>query len=113
MDPAHLCWRNALSLATRYLKTAGVTEGKMDELLRVISPLAMHPVVSRGRRAIFAGVAYRVVPAIEANTLWLHWDSPRLAWYQGTHRAFLGTTEGRTFIATVLRDAGVVLPEDT
>jgi Uncharacterised protein family (UPF0227) len=111
VDPSHLFWRNALSLATRYLKTAGVTEEKMDVLLRVVSPLAMPPLVSRERRAIFAGIADRVAPAVEANSLWHHWAEPRITWYQGTHRAFLSTTEGRTFIATALRDTGV-LPKE-
>ena len=112
VDPSYLFWRNALSLATRYLKTAGVTEEKMDTLLRVISPLAMQPLVSRERRTIFAGVVDRVVPAAEANSLWHHWEKPRILWYQGTHRAFLGTTEGRTLIATALRDAGMLPQED-
>jgi pimeloyl-ACP methyl ester carboxylesterase len=112
VDPSHLFWRNALSLATRYLKTAGVTEEKMDVLLRVVSPLAMAPLLSRERRAIFAGIADRVVPAVEANSLWHHWAEPRITWYQGTHRAFLSTTEGRTLIATALRDAGV-LPKES
>jgi pimeloyl-ACP methyl ester carboxylesterase len=111
-DPSHLFWRNALSLATRYLKTAEVTEGKMDVLLRVVSPLAVRPLVSREHRAIFAGIADRVVPAVEASTLWRHWEKPRIAWYQGTHRAFLGTAEGRTFIATALHSAGV-LPKES
>ena len=112
VDPSHLFWRNALSLATRYLKTAGVTEEKMDVLLRVVSPLAMQPLVGRERRAIFAGVADRVVPASEASSLWRHWERPRIAWYQGTHRAFLSTPEGRTFIATTLRAAGVAPPQN-
>jgi hypothetical protein len=111
VDPSHLFWRNALSLATRYLKTAGVTEEKMDVLLRVVSPLAMRPLVSRERRTIFAGVADRVAPAVEARILWRHWEEPRIAWYQGTHRAFLRTAEGRTLVTIALRDAGV-LPED-
>ena len=105
VDPSHLFWRNALSLATRYLKTVGVTEEKMDVLLRVVSPLAMRPLVSSERRTIFAGVADRVVPPVEARTLWRHWEEPRIAWYQGTHRAFLSTAEGRVFVATALRDA--------
>jgi hypothetical protein len=112
VDPSHLFWRNALSLATRYLKTAGVTEEKMNVLLRVVSPLAMQPLVGHERRAIFAGVADRVVPAAEANCLWRHWERPRIAWYQGTHRAFLSTPEGRTFIATTLRAAGVAPPQN-
>jgi pimeloyl-ACP methyl ester carboxylesterase len=111
VDPSHLFWRNALSLATRYLKTAGVTEGKMDVLLRMVSPLAMQPLVSRERRAIFAGIADRVVPAVEASTLWRHWEEPCIAWYQGTHRAFLSTAEGRMLVTAALRDAGV-LPKD-
>jgi dienelactone hydrolase len=108
VDPSRLFWRNALSLATRYLKTAGVTEEKMGTLLRPISPLALSPLVERERRAIFAGVADRVVPATEAERLWRHWEEPRIVWYQGTHRAFLGAAEGRTLVATALREAGVV-----
>ena len=111
VDPSHLFWRNALSLATRYLKSAGVTEDKMDALLRVVSPLAMRPLLNRERRTIFAGIADRVVPAVEASTLWHHWGKPRIAWYQGTHRAFLTTAEGRTLVATALHDAGVALPK--
>ncbi len=38
VDPSRLFWRNALSLSTRYLKTAGVTEEKMSAMLRPISP---------------------------------------------------------------------------
>ena len=63
------------------------------------------------RRAIFAGVADRVVPATEAASLWRRWEEPRIVWYQGTHHAFLGTTEGRTLLATALREAGIVSPE--
>jgi hypothetical protein len=111
VDPSRLFWRNALSLATRYLKTAGMTEEKMGALFRPISPLALESLVGHGGRAIFAGVADRVVPAAEASTLWRHWEKPRIVWYQGTHRAFLNTAEGRTLVATALRDAGLTPPE--
>ena len=112
VDPSRLFWRNALSLATRYLKTAEVTEEKMSALLCAISPLALRPLVSRERRTIFAGVADRVVPAVEASRLWHHWEKPRVVWYQGSHHAFLGTAEGRALVATALRDAGLVPPEN-
>lgn len=111
VDPSRLFWRNALSLATRYLKTAGVTEEKMGEVLRAISPLAMPSLVPREHRAIFAGVADRVVPATEASSLWHHWGEPRIAWYSGTHRAFLGTPEGKTLVTEALR-ASNVWPEE-
>ena len=111
VDPSHLFWRNALSLSTRYLKTAGVTEERMSVLMRAISPLAMQPLAGREHQAIFAGVADRVVPAVEARTLWHHWGEPHIAWYQGTHRAFLSTSEGRAFVSTALRAAGVAPPQ--
>jgi hypothetical protein len=82
----------------------------MDVLLRVISPLAMQPLVER--RAIFAGIADRVVPPVEAITLWRHWGEPRIAWYQGTHRAFLSAPEGRALVTTALREAGVLPTEE-
>jgi hypothetical protein len=109
VDPSRLFWRNALSLATRYLKTAGVTEERMGTLLRPISPLVLSPRVEH--RAVFASVADRVVPAVEAESLWRHWGEPRIYWYQGAHRAFLGTAEGKTLISETLREAGVVPPE--
>ncbi len=112
VDPSRLFWRNALSLTTRSLKSAGVTEDKMGTLLRPISPLVLDPLVRHGHLAIFAGVADRVVPASEAESLWRHWGQPRTAWHQGTHQAFLGTDEGRTLVATTLGEAGIVLPGD-
>ena len=103
VDPSHLFWRNALSLSARYLKTEGVTEERMDAALRVISPLAMQPLAPVDRRAIFASVTDRVVLPVEATTLWRHWERPRIEWYDGPHRAFLGTVQGRAFLKDVLR----------
>ena len=108
VDPSRLFWSNALSLATRYLKTAGVREDEMALLLRAVSPLAMQPLVERERRAIFAGVADRVVPAIEANDLWRHWGEPRITWYNGTHRDFLRVPEGRAALEAALKEAGMI-----
>ena len=109
-DPTRLFWQNALSLSTRYLKAEGVREEDTARLLRPVSPLAMEPLVLHDRRAIFAGVADRVVPPIEAVSLWRHWQQPRIAWYRGTHRGFLRIPEGRAVLEDTLRAAGV-LPE--
>jgi hypothetical protein len=101
-DPSHLFWRNALSVATRDLRSHGVTEERMGRIMRPVSPLAMPPLVPFRGRAIFAGTADRVVPPVEAVALWRHWGEPRLAWYGGTHRDFLRTPEGReTLLATL------------
>ncbi len=107
VDPSRLFWRNALSLSTRYLKTSGVTEERTAALMRVISPLSLTPQVPRGKRTIFAGVADRVVPASEAASLWRHWNEPRVAWYQGTHRGFLRTEEGRDLVRAALYASGM------
>jgi hypothetical protein len=68
----------------------------------------MLSLVPRKNQAIFAGVADRVVPAVEASTLWHHWEEPRIAWYSGTHRAFLGTPEGRALVSVALRASNVL-----
>jgi dienelactone hydrolase len=107
-NPSHLFWRNALSLSTRYLKTAGVREETMSTLLSVVSPLALKPLVAHERRAIFAGVADRVVPPVEAMSLWHHWEKPRISWYQGTHHAFLRAPEGRDLLTDTLRTTGML-----
>jgi hypothetical protein len=52
------------------------------------------------------------VPPVEAITLWRHWGEPRIAWYQGTHRAFLSASEGRALVTTALREAGVLPKEE-
>ena len=112
VDPSGLFWRNALSLTTRYLKTEGVTEKKMDALMRPVAPLALTPQIAWEKRAIFCGVADRVVPPGEATSLWRHWEQPRIRWYQGSHRGFLRTEEGENFIEEILRATNVLLTKD-
>jgi hypothetical protein len=109
VDPSHLFWRNALSVATRDLRSHGVTEARMCKVLRPVSPLAMTARVPFEGRAIFAGIADRVVPPVEAATLWRHWDEPRIAWYGGTHRGFLRTPEGRETLLATLRQRGITM----
>lgn len=109
VDPSRLFWSNALSIISHQLRKNGVTEEKMSETLRPVSPLALNPLVPKANRAIFAGVADRVVTAAEANVLWHHWGEPRIEWFQGTHRGFLGTPQGRTLLAETLANAGILV----
>lgn len=105
--PSSLFWSNALALTTHYLTAAGVNPETMAEVLRPVSPLALEPLVPKERRAVFAGVADRVVTAAEASALWHHWNTPRIAWFQGTHRGFLSSPQGRALLAETLRSAGM------
>lgn len=108
VEPSRLFWSNALSVASRHLRNNGVTEEKMGELMRPVSPLALSPLVPKQNRAIIAGVADRVVTAAEANVLWRHWDEPRIEWFQGTHRGFLRTPQGRALLSETLATAGLL-----
>ncbi|HVN37295.1 MAG TPA: hypothetical protein VMW19_03860 [Myxococcota bacterium] len=66
----------------------GIEEHHMDEILRVVSPLAFPPRVPRERRYLFAAIADRLVPADQVRDLWHHWERPRIEWYQGGHVTF-------------------------
>ena len=65
---------------------------------------------SAGR--IFAGVVDRVVPPVQAHSLWRHWDEPRIGWYQGAHQRFIRASEGRKVLEETLRAADM-LPKET
>ena len=108
VDPSKMFWRDGLSMATRYLKTNGVTQKKTDRLLATVSPLALEPRVGRERRAVLASVADRIIPSSEPERLWRHWDRPRVLWHQGTHFELLRSPEGKATVRDALRGSGVV-----
>ncbi len=108
VDPSHMFWRDGLSVATRYLKTEGVTQKKSDQLLRLVSPLALQPKVPVEGRAILASVADRIIPANEPDSLWHHWGKPRVVWHQGTHFGLLQTPKGQRAVRDALYDSGIL-----
>ena len=112
VDPSHLFWTNALAVATHSLSAEGIREETLKALLRPVSPLAIEPLVPHVRRAIFAGVVDRVVPPVQAHSLWRHWNEPRIAWYQGAHQRFIRAPEGRKVLEETLRAANM-LPKAT
>ncbi len=79
----------------------------MDEVLRVVSPLALEPRVPHERRYLFGGVADRLVPADQVRDLWRHWDRPRIEWYQGAHVTFSAHPGVRRLIGEALRESGL------
>lgn len=108
VDPSHMFWRDGFSMGTRYLKSEGVTQKKSDQLLHVVSPLALEPQVPKKGRTILASVADRIIPANEPDSLWHHWDEPRVVWHQGTHFGLLRTSKGREAVRETLRDSGLL-----
>ena len=112
VDPSHLFWSNALAVATHSLSAEGIREETLKALLQPVSPLALEPVVPHERRAIFAGTVDRVIPPVQAHSLWRHWNEPRIGWYQGVHQRFIRAPEGREILEDTLRAANM-LPKET
>jgi len=76
--------RGLLALAER----TGFPFERIEALLRVVSPLAIRPLLPRERCFIYAGTADRLAPPAQAFDLWEHWGRPRVAWYHGSHVSF-------------------------
>lgn len=71
------------------LEWLGFPLERIEHVLRVVSPLAMPPLVPREHRFLYAGISDRLAPPHHAWNLWRHWERPRVAWYQGGHVSFL------------------------
>jgi hypothetical protein len=109
-DFARLFWRHGPQLQIRYMEHRGVVHDEVSELLRVISPLVLEPRVPFEGRAIFGGVADRLVPPDQVRDLWEHWGQPRIVWYQGSHLTFPLDPRVRQLVESTLRDSGVACP---
>jgi hypothetical protein len=76
---------------------------------RVVSPLAIEPVVPLDRRFIYAGLADRIVhPQRQVQELWRHWGEPSIEWFKGGHVGFFFSDPVQTFLTDALRSAGLV-----
>jgi len=80
----------------------------LHDVLSVVSPLALSPLVPRERLSIFAATADHLVPADQVRDLWRHWNEPRIAWYAGSHVSFPYEPEVRFLIDDALRIGGLV-----
>jgi hypothetical protein len=107
-DFARLVWRHGPPLQVRSLEHKGVARDAVDEVLRVVSPLAHEPKVPFEGRAIFGAIADRLVPADQVRDLWIHWRRPKMLWYQGSHLSLPFEAEVRRFVESQLRESGLV-----
>lgn len=58
------------------------------DTLRVVSPLAMQPLVPKDGRFIFGGLLDGLIPMKTVRDLWLHWEQPHITWFEGSHISF-------------------------
>jgi len=106
-DFSRLVWRHGPRLQIRYAEHHGLLQDEVTEVTRVVSPLALTPVVPKERRYIFGGVADRLVPADQVRDLWRHWDRPRIEWYQGGHVSFRVHRPVDRMLDEALRECGL------
>ena len=74
----------------------------------VSSPLSLAPRLPVERRFLIGGVADRLVPPDQVRDLWLHWDRPLIAWYQGGHMTFNRDREVRRLTRHGLEAGGLI-----
>ncbi len=90
-------------------EVAGMSWDKVAYATRVISPLAIKPVVPRDRRYLFAGAADRLIPGEQIQKLWRHWEQPVLRWFEGSHLSFTWETSAiNALLERILREAGLL-----
>ena len=109
-DFARLYFRHGGPLQERAAAQAGLTLERARQVLRVISPLDLEPLLPRSRRAIFAGVADQLVPADQVRDLWRHWSEPRIEWFPGCHLSFPLHPGVRRLVRETLEKASLVDP---
>jgi hypothetical protein len=102
--PADLSWllgKEWRASTRRRLQEHGLLGERSEMMHRVVSPLAMAPVVAPERRFIYAAVGDRATTAQQAYQLWLHWDRPEIHWHHGSHLTLFGRDVDR-FLAAAL-----------
>jgi hypothetical protein len=80
----------------------GILSGNAELVHRVVSPLAMEPLVPHDRRFIYAGLGDRMAIPAQAHALWEHWGQPTVSWFPGNHVGYLWSPKVAAFVDGVL-----------
>jgi len=99
------------SIVERAALRVGLSFREIEQLLQVISPLALSLQVPRERCFIFAGIADQLASPDHARDLWRHWGEPRIAWYHGSHVSFLWEAEVKSLLEEAFRATGLLPPD--
>jgi len=87
--------------------TASKTAAQTIDLRELRAVLSGDDKVPHDRRFIYGGVGDRLVPADQVRDFWLHWDRPRIEWYQGAHLTFPAHPAVREMVGEALRVAQI------
>ena len=102
-----LLFEHANPAQVKEMLAAEITPEILYDVFRPVSPLVLEPKVAMEGRAIFGGVADRIVPPDLVRDLHEHWGEPPIEWYQGTHLSFMRERGVKNLIETTLRNTGV------
>ncbi len=109
-DIGRALWRHGPPLLIRHGEHLGVERDAVNEVMSVVSPLSLEARIPVERRFLIGGVADRLVPPDQVRDLWLHWDRPRIVWYQGGHLTFNREPAVRRLIRDGLEAGGLIGP---
>ncbi|MFL6241861.1 MAG: alpha/beta hydrolase family protein, partial [Acidimicrobiia bacterium] len=108
VDLPSLYRRHSPARVGRHARQCGALGETADAVHRVVSPLAMDPLVPSDRRFIFAGLGDRMSTYGQARRLWVHWGQPAFACYGGGHVGFYWSGEVNRFVADAVRASGLL-----
>lgn len=103
-DLVDLMWWHVSAAMGRKAVEDDLSAERMKRALRVVSPLAMDPLLPGERRFIYAGTGDQFVPPTIVEKLRDHWGRPETHWYRGAHLSFPWHRDVARFIADAVRD---------
>jgi len=80
--------RNVEALLPPFYDQWGLSWRSFERLNRVVSPMAMQPLIPKEALYIYGGLVDRWVRPGNVHALWEHWDRPEICWYEGSHLSF-------------------------
>ena len=99
--------RNVEALLPPFYEQWGLSWRSLERVNRVVSPMAIDPVIPTERLFIYAGLVDRWVRPGNVKDLWEHWNQPEICWYQGGHLSFPVEREVRGFVDRALEKSGL------
>lgn len=107
VDLPDLFRRHSPPWIARRAERSGALGQSADDVHRVVSPLALACRVAPEGRYVFGGLGDRMATFGHAHRLWLHWDRPRLATYEGGHVGFYWSGAVRAIVSEAVADSGL------
>ena len=96
--------RNVEALLPPFYEQWGLSWRSLERVNRVVSPLAMDPLVPKESLYIYGGLVDRWVRPGNVHALWKHWDEPEICWYEGSHLSFPIEPSVRRFVDRAIAD---------